>query len=177
MVVVSSDHEDRLVAAYAALAIAIHVLEAGLPSPLPGIKPGLANVIVLIALLRHGWRVAAWVSILRVLAGSLLAGTFLAPAFWLSGAGALASLAALAAGLHWNRIASRAALSPIGLSVISAQAHMAGQFALAFAWFLPHPALVQLLPALLAAALAFGIAGGAIAARILRLLPETRALV
>ena len=45
--------EDRLIAGYAALAIVIHVLEAGFPSPVPGVKPGLANVVTLIVLLRR----------------------------------------------------------------------------------------------------------------------------
>ena len=54
--------EDRLVAGFAALAIAIHILEAAFPSPLPGIKPGLANVVTLVVYLRHGLRLAAWVA-------------------------------------------------------------------------------------------------------------------
>ena len=89
------DERDRLIAGYAAIAIAIHVLESAFPSPLPGIKPGLASVVVLIVLLRHGIHCAIWVGMLRVLGGSLLAGTFLTPTFLLSMAGALASLTAL----------------------------------------------------------------------------------
>ena len=55
--------DDRRIARYAAAAIALTVAEAELPSPLPGIKPGLANIIVLVVLLRHGWRDAAWTMI------------------------------------------------------------------------------------------------------------------
>ncbi|HUP92276.1 MAG TPA: Gx transporter family protein, partial [Solimonas sp.] len=76
---IAPEREDRLIAAYASLAIVIQVLEAGFPSPLPGVKPGLANVIVLVVLLRYGWRFAASVSVLRVLAASLLLGSFMAP--------------------------------------------------------------------------------------------------
>ena len=61
--------DDRRIARYAAAAIALTVAEAAIPSPLPGVKPGLANIIVLIVLMRHGWKDAAWVSLLRVLAG------------------------------------------------------------------------------------------------------------
>ncbi|MGB0956764.1 MAG: Gx transporter family protein, partial [Panacagrimonas sp.] len=50
--------EDRLIAAFAALAIAIHVLEATFPSPVPGVKPGLANVVTLIVLLRYSFGMA-----------------------------------------------------------------------------------------------------------------------
>ena len=60
----------------AAFALGLSVLEAAIPSPLPGVKPGLANIITLIVLARYGWRAAAWVSILRVLAGGLVLGLF-----------------------------------------------------------------------------------------------------
>lgn len=163
--------EDRLIAGYAALAIVIHVLEAGLPSPVPGVKPGLANAITLIVLLRHGWRMALWVAALRVVAGSLLVGSFLAPGFWLSLAGAAASILALGAGWGWNRTWPAMRLSALGLSVIAALAHMAGQFALAYGLFVPHPGLLRLLPLLMTAALIFGIVTGAVADRILRRLP------
>jgi heptaprenyl diphosphate synthase len=163
--------EDRLVAGYAALAIVIHVLEAGFPSPIPGVKPGLANVVTLIVLLRHSLRLAIWVALLRVLVGSLLVGSFMAPGFWLSSAGALASLLALALGSVWSRIVPPLRLGAVGLSVLAALAHMAGQFALAYGVFVPHPGLLRLLPLLMSAALLFGVATGLAANAILRHLP------
>ncbi len=62
--------------------------EAAIPSPLPGVKPGLANIIVLLVLMRYGWRDAAWVGLLRVFAGSIVFGQFLAPGFFLALTGA-----------------------------------------------------------------------------------------
>ena len=119
------DAADRRIAWYAALALALHVLEAALPSPLPGLKPGLANVLVLIVLVRHGLAAAAFAAGLRVLVGSLLVGTFLSPAFLLSAGGALAALLVLALA-HASRC-----FGPVGLSLLAAEAHMAMQFALA----------------------------------------------
>jgi hypothetical protein len=80
--------EDRLVIGLAALAVALHVIEAAIPSPLPGIRPGMANLITLLAFFRYGWRIACWITVLRVIGGSLLIGTFLTPTFILSVAGA-----------------------------------------------------------------------------------------
>ena len=162
--------EDRLVAGFAALAIAIHILEAAFPSPLPGIKPGLANVVTLVVFVRHGLRAAAWVAALRVLVGSLLVGTFLSPTFLLSASGATAALAvlALAGTLLWPGV------GPVGLSVLSALAHMSGQIAVAYWLFIPHPALLKLVPVLLTAALIFGVVSGIIAASVLRVLEEQR---
>lgn len=153
--------EDMRIAYLAALAIVIHLAEAALPSALPGLKPGLANVITLAVLCSMGWRAAAWVSVLRVLAGSLLLGSFLSPTFLLSFAGAAASLAALGAG---HRLPGA---GPVGLSVLAALAHMGAQFALAYGMFIPHPALLTLLPPLLTAALIFGIVNGLIARAML----------
>ena len=104
--------EHLRVARFAALAIVIHILESGFPSPVPGIKPGLANVITLIVLLRYSWNMAVWVTALRVLVGSMLIGSFLTPGFLLSASGAACSLLALALGIAANKI-----LSPVNLCV------------------------------------------------------------
>ena len=87
--------DDHRIARLTAAAIAIALVESAVPSPLPGVKPGLANIITLLVLLRYDWVTAAWVTLLRVLAVSLLIGQFLAPGFVLSLGGALASLAML----------------------------------------------------------------------------------
>src|SRR4030042_4632081 len=92
--------DDHRIAKLAAAAIGLTLAEAALPSPIPGVKPGLANIVTLAVLTRFGLRAAIWVGLLRVVAGSLLVGTFLSPPFFLSFSGAIASLAALAAA-HW----------------------------------------------------------------------------
>lgn len=161
--------EDHRIAALASLAIVIHVAEGALPMPLPGIKPGLANVVVIVALVRYGWRAAAWISLLRVLAGSLVIGSFLSPTFVLSLSGAVAAVTA--AGLLWR--AAPHAVGPIGYSVTAAMAHMAAQFHVAWLLFIPHPALFSLLPILMTAALAFGLTSGIIAqAALARMAPD-----
>lgn len=153
--------QDHTIAAFAALAIVIQLFEAGLPAPLPGVKPGLANVVTLMVLLRFGWGACAEVALLRVLGASLLLGSFGSPGFALSAGGALASVCALRAGL------ALPATGPVGLSVISALAHTSAQFALAYFWLIPHPALINLLPILLSFALGFGILNGLIVAAVL----------
>jgi len=155
---------DRRIARYAAAAIALTVAEAALPSPLPGVKPGLANIVVLIVLMRHGWREAAWVSLLRVLAGSLLIGQFLAPGFFLALAGALTSLAALALAARLPR----RWFGPVAASVLAAFAHIGGQLLLARLWLVPHDGVFLLAPVFGLSALVFGIVNGLIAANLLK---------
>ena len=155
--------EDHRIAWLTALAVAIHLVEATLPSPLPGIKPGLANVITIVVLIRFGWSTAAWVSLLRVLVSGLLLGTFLSPTFALSLGGALCSVVVM-----W--FATRVTppvFSAVGYSVLAALAHMLGQFALAYALFIPHPGLLHLLPVLLTLALLFGVLSGILAQTML----------
>ncbi len=159
----SPDATDRRIARYAAAAIALTVAEAVIPMPLPGVKPGLANIITLVVLARYGWLEAAWVSLLRVVAGSLLLGQFLAPGFFLSLAGALASLLALALAAQlpprW--------FGPVSQSLIASFAHIAGQILVARVWLVPHDGVFYLLPFFALAALVFGLANGLAAAHIL----------
>lgn len=59
-----------------AVALSIFVLEAQFPplTPLPGIKPGFANLVTLFALLFLGGRDAFWILLARILLGTLLVG-------------------------------------------------------------------------------------------------------
>ena len=155
--------DDRRIAQLAALAIGLTLAEAALPSPIPGIKPGLANIVILLVLLQYGWRAAAWVSALRLLGGGILFGTLFAPGFWLATAGALASLTVLALARH---LPVRH-FGPVSLSVLAAFGHIGGQLALAAGWLLPGPAISNLLPLFAGAALVFGAVNGVLVARLL----------
>jgi heptaprenyl diphosphate synthase len=159
----TADASDYRVARYATAATVLSVAEAAIPSPLPGIKPGLANIVVLIVLARHGWREAAWVALLRVLASALLLGQFMAPGFFLSLAGSVASLAALPLAV---RLPTRL-FGPLSHSIIAAFAHIGGQLILARLWLVPHDGIWALSPVFAAAALLFGCVNGLIAARLI----------
>lgn len=165
-------HYDIQIARFAALAAAIHVLEAGIPSPLPGVKLGLANIVTLIVLWRHGWRAAVAVTLLRIVLSGIVLGTLFGPTFWLSFAGGCSALLALLVGDYWHRIAPRVGPGPLGLSVLASCAHIQAQFWLAWAWFVPHPGLFALLPILQGAAIVTGFATGVLATRILTRMRE-----
>lgn len=161
--VLHSTAEDHHIARMAAIALGLTVLENAIPSPLPGVKPGLANIVTLIVLARYGWRAAAWVSLLRVLAGSLLFGSFLAPGFFLSLSGAICSLLALAVTqllpLRW--------FGPVSQSILAAFAHIAGQMLIVYLWLIPHAGIAYLIPIFAGAALVFGTVNGLVAARFM----------
>jgi heptaprenyl diphosphate synthase len=104
------------------------------------------------------------VSLLRVVAGSLLFGNFLAPGFFLSLSGAVLSLIVLAAAQHlparW--------FGPVSHSIYAAFAHIAGQMAVVYFWLIPHAGIAWLIPIFAVAALVFGAVNGLIAARFLQ---------
>ena len=154
---------DHRIAQLAAAAIGLSLIDAAIPLPLPGVKPGLANIVTLVVLARFGWGAAAWVTGLRVVAGSLLLGQFLAPGFFMSLVGALFSLLALALVCRWPQ----RCFGPVSWSVFAAFAHIGGQVFLARIWLIPHNGIFYLVPFFALAALAFGIINGLVAARLL----------
>lgn len=164
--------EDHRIAKLAAMALGLTVLEAAIPSPLPGVKPGLANIITLVVLARFGLRTAIWVSLLRVVGGSIFLGSFLTPGFFLSLSGQVASLALLSMTRHlpekW--------FGPVTQSLFAAHAHIAGQLALVYFWLIPHTGLAYMLPIFSSAALIFGTVNGFAAALLLQRLPQAHRL-
>lgn len=155
--------EDQQVAALTTLAISLHMLEATMPSPLPGVKPGIANIVVLFVLYRFGWTTAVSVSLLRVLAASLLFGQLFTPAFFLSMSGAICSMAVL----YLAQWLPKRQFSAVSLSVLAALAHVFGQVLLVRCWLIPVPQTWLLLAPLLSAALLFGLVNGLIVRYVL----------
>ncbi|PKO55067.1 MAG: heptaprenyl diphosphate synthase [Betaproteobacteria bacterium HGW-Betaproteobacteria-21] len=156
--------EDRRIARHAAAAIVLTVAEAAIPLPLPGVKPGLANIVTLVVLARWGWREAVWVSLLRVFAGSLLLGQILAPGFFLSLSGAIASLLVLGLAMHLPK----RWFGPVSHSILAAFAHIGAQLVVARVWLVPHDGVFYLVPVFAAAAVLFGVVNGLVAGRLLQ---------
>ncbi len=132
-----------------ALAFLFSFVESLLPLPLPfpGIKLGLANGVVLVALYRLGGRPALAVSLVRLLLAGL---TFGSPATMLySVAGGLCSF-----GVMWlcRRVGW---FSPFGVSMAGGVAHNMAQLGVA-ALVMDTVAVAWYVPVLLAAGLATG---------------------
>ncbi len=163
IILIKTTAEDHHIAKLTALAIGLHILEAVFPSPLPGVKPGIANIVTLFVLYEYGFITSAWVSLLRVFASSLLLGHFLSPTFVLSLSGALLSLAAL----FFAQYLPKKYFSAISLSIISAFAHIAGQLIMVRLWLIPQTGVNYLIPVFALAALGFGLINGLITAKLI----------
>jgi heptaprenyl diphosphate synthase len=162
--IIKTTAEDHHIAKLTALAIGLHLLEAVIPSPLPGVKPGIANIVTLYVLYKYDFATAAWVSLLRVFASSLLLGQFLSPTFVLSLTGALFSLAAL----FLAQYLPKKHFSAITLSILAAFAHIAGQLIIVRLWLIPHTGVVYLIPIFALAALFFGLVNGLITTKLIQ---------
>ena len=156
--------EDKKLARWATAAVALSLVDSAIPTPLPGVKPGIANIVTLIVFWHYGFRAMLWVTILRIFAASLVLGYFLAPGFFLSLSGGLFSAAAL--GLFKNL--PRRYFGAVSFSIIAAFAHIAGQILLARLWLIPHNGVFLMLPVFWASALFFGTVNGLITAYFLQ---------
>ena len=166
-VLIETTAEDHKIAQLTALAIGLHLTEAIIPSPLPGVKPGIANIVTLYVLYQYGFKTAAWVSLLRVFASNLLLGQFLSPTFILSLSGALFSLSSL----YLAQYLPKKYFSAISLSILAAFAHIAGQLLVVRFWLIPHTGIVYLIPIFCLAALVFGLLNGVITAKLVKTNP------
>lgn len=106
---------------FAALAIIVGYIEAMFPLPIgiPGVKLGLANVVVLTALYVMDVKSAFYISIVRVLISALLFKGFGSLIF--SASGALISFIVMSLVYRFKSI------SPIGVSILGGIAHNVGQ--------------------------------------------------
>ena len=153
-----------LLAMLTAVAMILSHVESLLPSVgIPGVKMGLANIAVIFALFRCGWKEAAALSLVRVLLVSLLFGSVGAMLYSL--AGAVLSLAVMALLRRIDRF------STVGISVAGGVAHNAGHILMAML-ILQTKQLLVYLPVLAVSGIAGGVLTGLAAALLIRRIPE-----
>ena len=143
-----------------ALAMMLSYIEILIPFHvgIPGIKLGLANLVVLTAFFFLPPFHVLSISLLRVLLTGLLTGSGIALAFSLTGGLCSFLVMLLCYQSKW--------FSPIGISLAGGATHNIAQLCIAVL-LLQTPALVMYLPFLLLAGVVTGLCNGMIAAHIL----------
>jgi heptaprenyl diphosphate synthase len=160
--IINSDHQ---IAKLSAIAVALSLIEFFLPSPIPGLKPGIANIIVLFTIFKFGFSTGVWVSLLRVFITSLIVGSFLSPTFFLSLSGAIFSLISIKIIQGYNKNY----FSLISISLLASFAHIIGQFIVVRIWIIPNDGILYLLPLFLITAFIFGVINGIVTQSLLEL--------
>ena len=144
-------------------AIVIAILESFIPSVgIPGVKLGLANIVILIILYELGIVEAIVVNLLRVLVVGLVRGTFLSMGFLMSLTGAVLSLGIMI--LFYLLIKK---FSIIGVSVIGSLFHVTGQILIAMI-FLGTAYIFLYLPFIAVSAIITGVFVGIVAQLIIK---------
>ena len=146
-----------------ALALIFSYVEAVIPLPvgIPGVKLGLANLVVLVALYKLDLRYAIAVNLIRILTNALLFTGLMGALFSL--AGGFLSLTGMAL------LKKTGLFSIIGVSMAGGVLHNLGQIAVA-AWLMSTGRIFFYLPLLMFSGIGSGILIGAIAYYIVRVL-------
>jgi len=159
------------IALLSAYALALHGFESLLPTPIPWLRLGLANIITLITLFLYGIRAAIMVTLIRVILSSIFTGTFLGPAFILSLGGGVASTLAMGSVLS---IAPRL-FSTIGLSLIGALFHNIAQLFLAYFLFIQRiEAILLISPLIILIGTVTGTVNGVVSDLVIKNLKKTK---
>ncbi len=153
-----------------ALAMVLQILESIFPNPVPWIRLGLANVIILIVLSLFGIKEGLMVAIIRVVMASTLLGTIFGPTFWLGLSAGITSTLAMGGLIYFFP----RKFSLIGVSLLGAYVHNLTQLTVASLLIIRHPGLIKLLPILLATALISGFITGSVATFIIEKLEIQR---
>ncbi len=154
------ENKVRKIALLVACASVLQSAEFLLPSPLPGVKLGLANIITLIVLADMGFLAALEVAVLRTVVSSLFLGTFLSPTFILSLSGALVSTLAMGSTLRF--------LGFISSSILGSVVHILTQVLVVYFLVIRHPGVFALIPWLGLSAVVMGWGTGLVALNVFK---------
>lgn len=156
-------HKIALMGVLTAGAIIIAILESFIPSiGIPGVKLGLANIVILIILYEIGIVEAIIVDLLRVVLVALLRGTITSMGFLMSLTGAALSL-----GIMILLYLVVRKFSIVGVSVVGSFFHVTGQVLIAMI-FLGTPYMAFYLPIIAVSAIITGVLVGIVAQLIIR---------
>jgi heptaprenyl diphosphate synthase len=155
-----------LTALLIAAGVALNIAESALPLvfTVPGAKAGLSNIAILLSLYLLPPRLAAIALFSRIFIASLLTGSFLSYAFFLSLAGGTAGLLSMALSMKIPGV------SVAGVSLAGAAAHNTGQILAACLLMDSRALLYYYLPPLLILSVPAGFFTGFVASSGLKLL-------
>ncbi len=159
------------IALLAAYAIGLHSVEALIPTPIPWLRLGFANIITLTTLLLYGLKAGMTVTLIRVFITSFFTGTFLGPAFVLSLGGGVSSTL-----MMWLvKVLSGRLFGPVGLSLFGALTHNIAQLFLAYLFFIRRiEAVVFISPIIILFGTITGAFNGIVTGLIIKKVEETK---
>ncbi|MBN2028804.1 Gx transporter family protein [bacterium] len=131
----------------------LFTLESFIPTPLPWIKLGLANVTTILVLKWYGLKEAFIVAFMRIVIGSLLTGRFLNPVFIISLSGNISAVVIM----YFTIVYGEKMFSLIGVSILGAVFKSITQLFIVYLIYLRQIYLFSMTPIFLFSALVAGI--------------------
>lgn len=146
------------------ISVVLGLLESMIPifnGIIPGIKLGLANIVIVYAIYKFSFKDALYISILRVILIGLLRTGLFSITFFFSLSGAIISL------IFMYLVKKYTKLSIVGVSIVGAIFHSVGQIIIAII-FLSNINIIYYLPILLFSSVITGIIVGLCADKIVK---------
>lgn len=146
------------------ISVVLGLIESFIPffnGTIPGIKLGLANIVVVFCIYEMSFKDALYISILRVILIGILRTGLFSISFFFSLFGALFSLIAMYFSKKYTN------MSIVGVSVVGAIFHSVGQIIIA-CLFLSNINIFYYLPILLISSIVTGVIVGSISDRIIK---------
>ena len=115
-----------------ALSVALNIIETFVPlfnGIIPGLKLGLANIVILISLYIYGFKDTLLLSILRVFIVGILRTGLFSMSFFFSLSGAILSICMMYVAKKFSK------LSIIGISIVGSLSHTIGQILIAVIFY------------------------------------------
>ena len=161
-----------LLALFVSQALILSIIESwiAIPSPVPGVKLGLANIITLVTIVFFGFKDTMGVVTVRCLLGSLLGGGLVLFPFSLGG-GLLSAVV-----MYIFRKRMDKSFSMVGISIAGAIAHNIGQLTVA-AFMTGSFAVFGYMPVLMVSGVVMGCFIGLTANLLINALKKTRMFV
>ena len=143
---------------FTAFAVTAYILESFVPKPLPFMKLGLSNVVILALLITENIKPALIVALAKTFIGGLLTGMLIGPTTLLSLTGTFTALAFM---ILFLRLPVN--FSIIGISIIGAVTHNFGQIIIVRLVLIKENSIFYLTPVLILMGIVTGIITGYIA--------------
>lgn len=115
-----------------ALSVALNIIETFVPlfnGIIPGLKLGLANIVILISIYIYGFKDTLLLSILRVFIVGILRTGLFSMSFFFSLSGAILSICMMFVAKKFSK------LSIIGISIVGSLSHTIGQILIAVIFY------------------------------------------
>ncbi len=144
------------------ISVVLALIESVIPifSSIPGIKLGLANIVIVYALYTLSFKDALYISILRVVLVAILRTGLFSITFFFSLVGSILSIITM-------YLVKQTKMSVVGVSVCGAISHSIGQIIVAII-FLSNVDIIYYLPILLISSILTGIVIGLLAEKVIK---------